>query len=113
MGPLFKNIIPDYKVASAYSCGRNKTTATLDEADSSNRHNFIEHCRSHPFSPGADGTNDTGVSKMNPLSIRITYINNTSRTGTNHFYMCLTEGVDGAKASSIITSTEEKFTKDG
>lgn len=50
---------------------------------------------------------------MNPLSIRIIYINNTSRTGTNHFYMCLTEGVDGAKASSIITSIEEKFTKDG
>ena len=42
MGPLFKNIIPDYKFTSASSCGRNKTTAILDEANSSHRHNFIE-----------------------------------------------------------------------
>ena len=63
MGPLFKNITPDYKVASAYSCGRNKTTAILDEANSSNRHNFIEHCRSHPFSPDADGTNVLELAK--------------------------------------------------
>ena len=73
---------------------------------------IVEHCKTHPYSVGTDGSNDTGVKKMNPVSVRIFDINR-SNTVTNHFFdMCLTEGEHGAKAFKIFEAIEEKFTKD-
>ena len=52
----------------------------------------VDHCKALPYSFGTDGSNDTGVQKMNPISIRIFDVNQ-SKTVTNHFFdMCLTEG---------------------
>ena len=113
LGPLFKEIFPDSSIASSYSCGRTKTSAILNEALAPQCHKYIvEHCKTHPYSVGTDGSNDTGVKKMNPVSVRIFDINR-SNTVTNHFFdMCLTEGEHGAKAFKIFEAIEEKFTKD-
>ena len=110
LGPLFKEIFPDSKIAASYSCGRTKTSCILNEALAPQCHKYIiEHCQTHPYSVGTDGSNDTGVAKMNPVSIRLFDINR-SKTVTNHFFdMCLTKGEDGAK---IFEAIEETFTRD-
>jgi hypothetical protein len=72
LAPLFKTIFPDSKIASSYSCAKTKTFAILNEGFAPDCHNYIvEHCNTHAYSVGHDGSNDTGVQKMNPVSIRI------------------------------------------
>ena len=88
-----------------YNSGRTKTTAILNEA-------LAPHCQDHPYSVSTDGSNDTGIQKMNPVSIRLFDIN-TSKTVLNHFYnMCLTEGEHGAKAFRIFEAIEANFVQD-
>lgn len=60
LGPLFKEIFPDSKIAAAYASGRTKTSAILNVALGPHCHNYlVDHCKSHPFSLGIDGSNDT------------------------------------------------------
>ena len=101
--PLFKEIFPDSAIASSYSCARTKTSAILNEAFAPHCHKYVvEHCKTHAYGVGTDGSNDTGVAKLNPVSIRIFDIDR-SKTVTNHIFdMCLTEGEHGAKAFKIF-----------
>ena len=71
--PLFKAIFPDSKIASFYASGRTKTSAMINVTMGPHCHTYlVNHCKSrHPFSLGMDGSNDTGVNKMNPVTIRI------------------------------------------
>ena len=70
LGPLFKEIFPDNSIASSYLCGRTKTAAILNEVMSPQCHKYIvDHCKTHPYSVGTDGSNDTGVQKINPVSV--------------------------------------------
>jgi hypothetical protein len=86
LGPLFTEIFPDSTIASSYSCGRTKTSAILNEALAPECHKYVvEHSKTHPYSVGTDGSNDTGIAKMNPVSIRIFDIDK-SKTVTNHFF---------------------------
>ena len=113
LGHLFKNIFPDSKIASSYSCAKTKTFAILNEALAPDCHNYIvEHCKTHAYSVGHDGSNDTGVAKMNPVSIRIFDINR-SKVVTDHFCnMYITEGEDCCKAFKIFESIEKCFEED-
>ena len=106
LGPLIKSIFPDSKIAQSYGCARQKT-ATINEAFQMYCHNcLVEFCKNSPYSVGHDGSNDTGVRKMNPVCIRIFDIKR-SKTVTSHFFdMCLTEGEDAAKASTIFAVIE-------
>ena len=80
--------LPNYIVRPA----RTKTIAIVNEAFGTHCPDFIvKHSQNYPYSCGTDGSNDTGIQKMNPASIRI-YDANTSKVVTNHFYnMCMTE----------------------
>ena len=113
VGPLFKEIFPDSKIAAAYASGRTKTSAILNVALGPHCHNFlVDHRKSHPFRLGIDGSNDTGLNKMNPVTIRIFDINRLKMI-TSHFYnMCVTSGVEGGKAATIFHVMDQKFTKD-
>ena len=87
-GLLFNIIFPDSTIASSYSSARTKTTAIVYEAFGTHCHDFIvQHCQNYPYSCGTDGSNDTGIQKMNPVSIRISDAN-TSKVVTNHFTVC-------------------------
>ena len=53
LGPLFKEIFPDSKIAAAYASGCTKTSAILNIALGPHCHNYlVDHCKSHPFSLG-------------------------------------------------------------
>ena len=99
MTKLFKTIFTDSKIAAGYSCARTKTGAIIDEAFAPRCKDYIiGHCKSHPYSVGTDGSNDTGLKKMNPVTVRLFGIQRSKKV-TNYFLdMCVTEG-EGGKQS--------------
>lgn len=46
---------------------------------------IVEHCKNHPFSLGIDGSSDTDVKKINPVTIKLLDMDK-SKCVTNHFY---------------------------
>ena len=110
LGPLFREIFPDSRIAKSYKCARTKAAAIPNEAIAPQCHKYVpDFCKTHPFSVGNDGSNDTGTDKMNPLIIKIFDVNN-SETVTNHFFsMCLTEEEDCCKAYKIFEAIENAF----
>ena len=70
------------------------------------------YCKTHPFCPGT-GSNDTGILRMNPVSLRILDVK-TSKITTDHcFDTRLTGGKDRAKACKIFDSIASKFSESG
>lgn len=62
-----------------------------------------------PFSLATDGSNDTGLEKMNPLTIQIYNVNN-NRVETQLLDMCVSKGVSSATAAAIFDKIDEKIT---
>ena len=111
LGPLFRSVFPESKVAKGYACGRTKTCAIINKAMGPHCHDYIVH--NHAFSLGIDGSSDTDVEKMNPMTVRIWDIN-ISKTVTTHFYnMCVTSGRDASKAEKLFEVVQAKMEEDG
>ena len=113
LGPLFRSVFPDSDIARQYSCGRTKTCAIVNNAMGPHCHDYVvQHCQEHPFSLGIDGSSDTDVDKMNPMTVRIFDINR-SKTVTTHFYnMCVTSGRDASKAEKLFHVVRSKMEED-
>ena len=113
LGPLFKAIFPDSQIASKYAAARTKTSAILNIAMGPYCHqSLVQHCQTHPFALGTDGSNDTGLLKMNPVTIRLFDMNNSKKV-TSHFYdICTTTGEDCGKAYAIFDAIDSKFVED-
>ena len=113
LGPMFKSIFPDCKIAQSYGCARQKTSAIINEAFQPYCHSYlVELCKNNPYSVGHNGSNDTGVRKMNNVCIRIFDIKQSKTVRSHLFDMCLIEGEDAAKASTIFAAIEEYFIAD-
>ena len=68
---LFKEAFPDSKIAKNYSSCQTKTTAIISKSFPPHCLDYIvEHWKSHPYSVGTVGSNDTGIEKMNPICIK-------------------------------------------
>ena len=52
-------------------------------------------------SVGADGSNDAGIEKMNPICVKIFDVNRLKTVKTHFVDMCLTSGTDGSTAEGI------------
>ena len=106
----FKNAFPDSKIAQKYSSRRTKTTAIINKSFAPHCAEYVvEHCKASVYSVGTDGSNDTGLEKMNPICVKIFDVKR-SKTVTNHFLdMCLTSGTDCSTAEGIFTAIDEAF----
>jgi hypothetical protein len=113
MGPLFRSAFLDSDIAKQYACGRTKTCAIVNKAMGRHCHEYVvQHCKEHPFSLGIDGSSDTDVHKMNPMTVRIFDINR-SHTVTTHFYnMCVTSGRDASKSAQLFLVVQAKMLED-
>ena len=111
---LFKNIFPDSPIACSYACTKTKTFCIINKAFQPYYHKqIIDYCKNHPFTVGHDGSNDTGVQKMNPIAVRIFDINR-SKTISEHFYsMSLTDGENAGKAHKTFEKIDSIFQSDG
>ena len=113
LGPLFKDIFTDSKIAESYMSGCTKTTAMLNLSMVPHCHSYlVDHCQSHPYSLGIDHLMvQTTLDRRNE-SCSYSYLTLISETVTSHFYMCVTFGEAGARAASIFDAVNNKFGAD-
>ena len=73
---LFKSTLPDSQIAKRITCGRSKASAVLNDAIAEDlKENLVTKLRVAPFSIALDGSNDTGLEKMNPMTVKLFDIN--------------------------------------
>ena len=76
LGLLFKEIFHDSKIANNYACGKTKTTCILNRAIKPElQKNLINQMKKDCYSISTDGSNDQGLKKMNPVTVRLFDIN--------------------------------------
>ena len=106
IGPLLKDIFPDSKIASAYACGRTKSTCILNRAIKPDlQAKLTDQMLESFFSISTDGSNDQNLEKMNPVTVRLFDINQY-KVVTNFLDMCLSRA---STAAAIFSSINDAF----
>lgn len=96
----------DSQTAKNYSCGRTKTACILNGALAPYiLENLVSRMKINPFSLAIDGSSDTDLLKMNPLTVRIFDVNKT-KIVTEFLDMCATRGRDAGKAEEIFNKID-------
>ena len=92
LGPLFKDIFTDSEIAKSYASGSTKTTCVINRSLAPHfKSALVEMMKTGPFSIAIDGSNDSGLEKMNPLAVR--FYDGQSKITTQLLDMCLTTGI--------------------
>ena len=90
--PTIWKVFPDSKIALKYHSASTKATCMLNEAVAPMLiNNLFSSMRSHPFSICIEGSNDTGLEKMNPITVRIFDVT-SNMVVTRFLDMCTTTG---------------------
>ena len=72
LSPLLRSIFPDSEIATKYHSASTKATCILNHAVAPKlKKGLIDSMKVNPFSVSVDGSNDIGLTKMNPLTVRI------------------------------------------
>ena len=99
---LFLKIFPDSKIAKQYSSAATKTTGMINGAIAPHfLKETVDIMKKEPFSLLTDGSNDSGLKKMNPLTVRLFDVN-CNKVESRFLDMCATEGTDAATAHSVF-----------
>lgn len=70
--PLLRDIFPDSKIAKGFSAARTKATSIVNRALRPHLEGvLIAQMKSQPFALAIDGSNDNGLQKMNPITVKI------------------------------------------
>lgn len=102
MSPLFRNIFPDSKIAQGFAAARTKSTCIMNMALRPHFEDvLISQMRGEPFALAIDGSNDNGLQKMNPVTVRV-FDADRGRVCTRLLDMCLTSGTGSATAATIF-----------
>ena len=101
LSPTIRKIFPDSKIASKYHSASTKATCMLNEAVAPALiSDLLENMGVHPFSISIDGSNDSGLEKMNPITVRI-YDAKCNMVVTRFLDICTTTS---ATAEGIYTA---------
>ena len=98
------------EAAKNFSCGRTKTAAIVNCLGNHFFKKLSEDMKELPFSMMLDASNDTGLSKMYPVTIRI-FDMNYNRIMTKFFDMNLLEGRDASTAAHQFQSVDQLLEK--
>ena len=103
---VFRDIFPDSKIAMGFAAARTKTSCIVNMALRPHfEEALVSHMRGNPFSLAIDGSNDNGLKKMNPVTVRI-FDPDQGRVSTRFLDMCLTSGTGSATAASIFEAMD-------
>lgn len=92
LGPMMKDVFPDSAIAKGYASARTKTTCIINGCLGPHfKTLLVEAMKSGPFSIAIDGSNDSGLEKMNPLTVRLVD-SGSGKVATYLLDMCLTTG---------------------
>ena len=93
LSPLFRDIFPDSDIAKGYASASIKTTCIINGSLAPHfKATLVSAMRSAPFSIAIDGSNDSGLDKMNPITVRLFDINR-AMVVTQFLDVCITKGV--------------------
>ncbi len=74
--PLFRDVFSDSEIAKNFSSKRTKTACMINGAIAPFFQQALVECmKSNSFAVAIDGSSDSGIEKMNPLTVRIFDIN--------------------------------------
>lgn len=108
LSPTIREFFSDSKIASSYHSASTKATCMLNLAVAPMLIcDLVESMKSHPFSLSIDGSNDTDLNKMNPITVRI-YDVNSNRVVTRFLDMCSSSS---STAQGIYCVLEQKLTQ--
>ena len=94
--------------AEQFSCGRTKTAAIVNCIGAELKAQLVNDMKNFPFSIMIDGSNDTGIAKMYPITVRI-YDVEFSRVMTKFFDINLIEGRTSGTAATIFENVDAVF----
>ena len=107
LSPMIRNIFPDSKTASSYHSASTKAMCMLNLAVAPVLlDDLVGSMKCHPFSISIDGSNDTGLEKINPITVKIYDVHRN--TVVTHFLdMCTSttataEGIYRALDSKVV-----------
>ena len=96
-----ENNFPDSEIVKNYHCARTQTACILNYAIAPDE--LVIAMKQKPYSLSVDASNDTGLIKMNPVTVRIFDI--SPKTVSQKFLdICLTKGADASKPKEIFTT---------
>ena len=99
---IFKDLFLDSKIAKEYASKRTKATCILNQALAPHfLKETVDVMKSDVFSLSTDGSNDSDLKKMDPLTVRL-YDVHTNRTVTWFLDMCCTSGTECGLARTIF-----------
>ena len=109
LSPTIKKVFPDSGIARNYHSASTKATCMLNLAVAPILvENLIQQMKIHPYSLATDGSNDTGLKKMNPATVRI-YDTNVNRIVTRFLDMCPTTGSTAESIYSVLNGRLEEL----
>ena len=72
LSPLLRDIFPDSATAKAYAAASTKTTCIVNGSLAPHfKSALVDSMKSNPYSIAIDGSNDSGVEKMNPITVKM------------------------------------------
>ena len=72
LSPLFRDIYLDSKVSNGFAAARTKTSCIVNMALRPHfEESLVSHMRDNPFALAIDGSNNNGLEKMNPVTVRL------------------------------------------
>lgn len=85
LSPRLRDIFPDSGIAREYASARTKTTCLVIGSVAPHfKKALVNALKMQPFSIAIDGSNNTGLEKMNPMTVRLYDVN--WRNIVTHFF---------------------------
>ena len=104
-------IFPDSKIAKEYKMGKTKASCILNESLAPHFLQETVHIMKNDFcSLSTDGSNDTRLEKMNPLTVRL-YDSSKSGVDTHVLGMCCTSGQNSGTAATTFQKIDDVMIK--
>ncbi|CAB4030187.1 methyltransferase 15 [Paramuricea clavata] len=95
------------EIAKNYSSRRTKTACIINGTVAPFfQQSLVEHAKNNPFSIAIDGSSDNALEKINPLTVRIFYVNR-GNVYTQFLDMCMSSS---STAEGIFSKMEDAFT---
>lgn len=106
--PLFRDIFSDSEIAKGYASRQTKTACIINGAVAPFfQQQLIESMKQGPYALSIDGSSDTGVKKMNPLTVR--FFDTVHGMVTTQFLdMCMSSS---STAEGIFSKMQEAISK--